>query len=761
MIHRAAGHPSGPSAPTPQPAPAYGMSSIRPWLWEFRADPGAPEQAARHATLCTLGNGVFAVRGATATDDHSAPCYPGTYAAGVYNVAQAVIEGDHVDMEAVVRLPNWLPLVLHHREADGRRGEALAPGPHCAVRDERFVLDLRHGILHHHRALLDTSGRRTRIHEQRVVHAAHASLALQKVTVHAENWSGPLTATAAIDAQGSNTQVGRYVDTQHLAGVTAAAPQARTAWLTCHTTQSLIGIALACTLLPANRRATAPAAPGARLAHAASARLDGEVTPDSPLTVWKVTALRCDRSSSVEELRGQVLADLALPAAPEHLLAAHSRSWHRQWATSPLPPRLDHAEVLRLYRFHLHQVVGTAGQARDAGIPARGLHGEEYQGRVFWDEAPAIAWLSRTFPAAARAALDYRHRRLAAATREARRHGSGGARYPWQSGAGGDEVTVPWVRNPLTGHWQRDHTALQQHVGAALAHSILRYARHSGDLEYLHTKGAAMIFQIAQFYTTASTRDPHTDRHHLRSVVGPDEFHDRLPDSGEPGVDDNAYTNIAAASTLELAARLWHRLPGHRREDVQETTGLGHAQAEAWEHVSRRMFVPHHDGVISQFARYDGLRRISLDQLADRYGRDLGRLDRLMEEDGDHPRNYQLAKQADTLMLATVLGTERTLAVLARLGYDRTPGTWLRTVEHYLRRTVHGSTLSPAAHAVALRQINHPEAAHYYARALRTDLLPGQRTEYGIHLGAMSTMLDLATTTAEAAHVPEQSRRDR
>ncbi|MEV1025090.1 glycoside hydrolase family 65 protein [Streptomyces sp. NPDC050264] len=732
------------------------MSSAQPWLWEFRADPDAPEEAARHATLCTLGNGTFATRGATTSDDHTAPCYPGTYAAGVYNNTHAIIEGDHVDIEAAVRLPNWLPLVFHHRDADGRRGPALAPGPHCAVQSERFVLDMRHGILHHHRVLLDTAGRRTRIHEQRIIHAEHASLALQKVTVHAENWSGPLTAAAAIDADVRNAQVERYVEGRHLDGVTVSQPSGRTAWLTCHTTQSLIGIAVACVLLPAAPR-SAPPRPGTpltRLAHMATAEMECHVAPDAPLAVHKLTALRCDRSSSIEDLRSQVLDDLATGTDPEHLLTAHSRTWHRQWTTTPLPPHLEHAEVLRLYRFHLQQVINTSTRTRDAGIPARGLHGEEYQGRVFWDEAPAIAWLARTFPSAARSALDYRHRRLAAATREAQRHGSSGARYPWQSGIDGNEVTVPWVRNPLTGHWQRDHTALQQHVGAALAHSILRYARRTSDLEYLHTKGAAMIFQIAQFYATASTRDPPAGRYHLRTVVGPDEFHDMLPDSAEPGVDDNAYTNIAAASTLELAARLWHDLPDRRREDLQETTGLDQDRAAAWEHISRRMFVPHHDGVISQFAHYEQLRHVSLEDLAERYGSDLGRLDRLMEEDGDHPRNYQIAKQADTLMLATVLGTERTFAVLAHLGYDSTPDTWRRTVEYYLRRTVHGSTLSPVAHAVALRQIDHPQAGHFYAQALRTDLVPGQRTEYGIHLGAMSAILELATDTAESAHRP-------
>lgn len=390
----------------------------------------------------------------------------------------------------------------------------------------------------------------------------------------------------------------------------------------------------------------------------------------------------------------------------------------------------------------------------DAGLPARGLHGEEYHGRVFWDETSAIAWLSHTCPTAARACLDYRHRRLSAARREARSHHSEGARYPWQSGHDGSEVTVPWVKNPLSGRWQRDHTALQQHVGAALAHSVARYARQSGDITYLHTRGAEMIFEIARFYATYSDHDPHTGRFHLRHVVGPDEFHDIYPRHTTPGIDDNAYTNVMAASTLHLAVALWDALPGHRRDALAQDVAVGNDEVLFWDHLSRRLFVPFHDGVISQFAGYESLSRIALDRLADRYDTDLGRLDRLMEKDGDHPRNYQVAKQADTLMLGSTLSPAELTATLARLGYDHSPATWRRTVDYYLERTVHGSTLSAAVHASVLRRIHHPAAPHFYAKALTVDLTPGHRTELGIHLGAMTAALELAASTEDSDGVP-------
>ncbi|PJI52088.1 hypothetical protein CTI14_48575, partial [Methylobacterium radiotolerans] len=75
------------------------------------------------------------------------------------------------------------------------------------------------------------------------------------------------------------------------------------------------------------------------------------------------------------------------------------------------------------------------------------------------------------------------------------------------------------------------------------------------------------------------------------------------------------------------------------------------------------------------------------------------RLDLILEAEGDSTNRYRLAKQADTLMLLYLLGEEELLAVLARLGYTVTSEQLDRTVDYYLARTAHGSTLSRVAHA--------------------------------------------------------------
>ena len=80
---------------------------------------------------------------------------------------------------------------------------------------------------------------------------------------------------------------------------------------------------------------------------------------------------------------------------------------------------------------------------------ARGLSGSAYRGHVFWDsDVFVLPFLAATHPAAARAMLEYRIRRLPAARAAASRLGRTGARFPWDSAADGVDVTPTAMRRP-------------------------------------------------------------------------------------------------------------------------------------------------------------------------------------------------------------------------------------------------------------------------------------------------------------------------
>lgn len=80
-----------------------------------------------------------------------------------------------------------------------------------------------------------------------------------------------------------------------------------------------------------------------------------------------------------------------------------------------------------------------------------------------------------------------------------------------------------------------------------------------------------------------------------------------------------------------------------------------------------------------------------------------------------------------------------------RLGYRLEHDTIPRTIDYYLARTSHGSTLSAVVHAWVLARANRERALEFFGRALRSDItdIQGGTTPEGIHLAAMAGSFDL------------------
>jgi trehalose/maltose hydrolase-like predicted phosphorylase len=68
-----------------------------------------------------------------------------------------------------------------------------------------------------------------------------------------------------------------------------------------------------------------------------------------------------------------------------------------------------------------------------------------------------------------------------------------------------------------------------------------------------------------------------------------------------------------------------------------------------------------------------------------------------------------------------------------------------RTINYYLARTSHGSTLSAVVHAWVLARSRRAESVDYLAEALSSDVadVQGGTTAEGIHLAAMAGSVDL------------------
>ena len=118
----------------------------------------------------------------------------------------------------------------------------------------------------------------------------------------------------------------------------------------------------------------------------------------------------------------------------EPLLAEHRAAWAARWAEADVGIEGDD-ELQRAVRFALFHLLAAGPSDGEAAVGARGLAGDGYRGHVFWDtDVFVLPFLAATHPAAARAMLEYRLRRLAGrAQRRARAAGREGARFPWES----------------------------------------------------------------------------------------------------------------------------------------------------------------------------------------------------------------------------------------------------------------------------------------------------------------------------------------
>jgi trehalose/maltose hydrolase-like predicted phosphorylase len=348
------------------------------------------------------------------------------------------------------------------------------------------------------------------------------------------------------------------------------------------------------------------------------------------------------------------------------------------------------------------------------------------------------------FPEIAKALLMYRWRRLPAARRAAAAAGRRGAMYPWQSAADGREETQRVHLNPRSGRWLPDHSHLQRHVGLTIAHNVWRFYEATGDTEFLAEYGTEIILEIARYFADLACYDRSTDRYRIRGVMGPDEYHDAFPGRDEPGLDDNAYTNVLTAWLLHRALDALALLPEDRRTELRERLALTREEITRFEDVRRRMYVPFHDGVISQFEGYGDLEEFDWPAYRERYG-DVRRLDRILEAEGDSTNRYKASKQADVLMLFYVLTPQELDDILQRLGYDHGPDLIARTTAYYLPRTCHGSTLSSLVHAWILASTDGDQAWRVFREALDSDLADAQHgtTAEGVHLGAMAGTVDL------------------
>ncbi len=712
--------------------------------WLLRYDGYDPETEPLREALCTLGNGRWASRGSAPEATAGGPHYPGTYAAGVFNRLAVDVQGQRVENESMVNLPDWQSLTVR-----------VEDGPWLDVDRDTITnyvqeLDLRRGVLTRRFKVTDDQGRVTAIAQRRLVSMADPFCAGLDTTIVAENYEGVVTVRSGIDGRVRNSGVARYagLGDQHLASVGCEALNKSGIALDTRTTQSRIeiGVAARHRVLEGGRPSDVEMEPIVEDDHIWH-DITVTVMPQRDVTVEKVVALYTSHDRAISEPFAEAREKAMCMPDFDELLRRHVLAWDHLWARGDLDlATADRTQmVLRLHLFHLLQTVSSHSIDLDVGIPARGLHGEAYRGHIFWDETFVYPYLNLRMPEVSKSLLLYRWRRLPQARKLAHEAGYEGAMFPWQSSANGREETQTLHLNPNSGRWLPDESHRQRHINVSVAYNIWQYYEATGDLDFMATYGAELLFEIARFWASIATYDRADDRYDISGVMGPDEYHDAYPwRPDEPGLDNNAYTNVMVVWLLQRALRCVEILPDRRRRQLLDLLDIRRGDLERWEHMTRKMRLAWHDGVLSQFEGYERLKELDWEDYRIRYG-NIGRLDRILEAEGDSTNNYRLSKQADVLMLFYLLSEDEISDIIQNLGYEWDQLLPARCVDFYLRRTSHGSTLSKLVHAWVLARIDRDEAWRLFMEALESDVsdVQGGTTQEGVHLGAMVGTVDL------------------
>ncbi|POH72490.1 beta-phosphoglucomutase family hydrolase [Arthrobacter glacialis] len=718
-----------------------GVSRTDPWTLVYEGFDPAHE--GHREVLTALGNGYMATRGTRPERRDDGVHYPGTYLAGVYNRTESTIHGRELEEEHLVNVPNWLPLDVR-----------IGAGPWWStgdihVSEERSELDLRRGLLTRRATLAGPHGERLTVVQRRLVSMHNPHLAALETTLTAHAFNGTVGIREGIDAGVTNTNVRDYAGTgqRHLTDPEFTEVDSGIVLCTVQTSQSRIRIALAVRTVFDGASAATPrdaGSDGGRYQRQFDLRLAG----GQPATITRTASLATSRDGAISSPEAAALAGLSrVDTGFTALLKDHETAWRRLWERFEISLDGDrHSQlVLNLHVFHLLQTISLYTAALDAGVPARGLHGEGYRGHVFWDELFVFPVIGLRLPDVSRALLEYRWRRLDAARAAARAQGLQGALFPWQSGSDGREETPRQLYNARSARWMPDNSSRQRHVGLAVAYNAWQHFQVTGDRDWLTARGGELIIEATRMFASLATHDPVEDRFHLSGVMGPDEYHDGYPDTPGTGLRDNAYTNVLFSWLCERAADVLRELAGHPGGDLTERLQVTEEEISQWSRISRRLAVPFHaDGVLSQFDGYEDLAELDWPRYRATYG-NIGRLDLILEAENDATNRYKLAKQADVLMLIYLVGPTGVIRQLHRLGYPFEEPDLERTVEYYLARTANGSTLSRVVHTSVLARIDESRAWQVFREALVSDLddTQGGTTREGIHLGAMSGTVDI------------------
>jgi alpha,alpha-trehalose phosphorylase len=261
----------------------------------------------------------------------------------------------------------------------------------------------------------------------------------------------------------------------------------------------------------------------------------------------------------------------------EELLAGQQEYLDDFWRRSDVEVSGAHPKGQQLIHWNLFQIIQASGRAEGAGIPAKGLTGQGYEGHYFWDtEIYVFPFLIYTAPRIARNLLRFRYSLLDKARQRAREVNQKGALFPWRT-ITGEEASAYYAAGTA-----------QYHINADIMFGLKKYVEATRDKAFLQEEGAEMLVETARLWRDLGFYSARKGgKFCINGVTGPDEYN--------TVVNNNTFTNLMARENLRYAAATVESL---REEDpdrfvaLVDRTGLEMSEVEEWRKAADRMYIP-------------------------------------------------------------------------------------------------------------------------------------------------------------------------
>lgn len=695
-------------------------------------------------SMQTIGNGFFGLRGtyleAKANDDN----YPATYVAGVFNQLGTPINGRNVINEDLVNLPNAQYITF---SVDG--GERFQINEQNIVEANRS-LDLKTGLLTITMLVQLNDNKELKITEKKLADLKNYHDYYLQYVIEPLNFNGKITIYTQTDGTVVNSNVERYRNLANKHLVVDKIENSDTAsTLLAHTNQSDVQIAIKTELNYSTINNTQYKTNNqAEIAEQqVSFHVSAGETYHFEKYVGIFTSLETKTNVAQIAQEHEFLPDFAV--AETQAIQNWRNIWHHEdiFVNGDITAQ----KLLRLNSYSMTCAAQiNANKNLDASVGSRGLTGEGYRGHIFWDELFDMDYYALHSPELVKSLLMYRYNRLGAAIDYAADDNHDGAMFPWQSGMYGDEQSQLVHLNPITNKWDPDNSRKQRHVSLAIAYNVLNYFNLTHDETFMRQYGYEMLLDISKFWIDMTTLNKDSGKYSIYDVMGPDEFHEGYPQSKTSGLKNNAYTNIMVSWLFKQINDLITNENSDIMEDIFQKTNFTTVDLQKINDIRHNLKLDFKGDILGQFEGYFNLKELDFAKYRQQYD-NISRMDRILKAHNDSPDNYQVAKQADTLMALYNLTDNDFFDIMDDLGYPIANREKFidDNVKYYIARTTHGSTLSRIVYAMLLLKVDKTdEAWKLFYEALTSDYydIQGGTTAEGIHLGVMGATINVVTT---------------